>query len=98
MGDTLYDRVNNEDLQVEALRFDGLWEIRTELGYIMPSWFVPVHADSLERIADDVEAAEGWCDQNGDYGTGISSVGESTLREWADRIRKLAEKEARDGD
>lgn len=46
--------------------------------------------DSLGRIADELEAAVKWCDQNGSYGTGISSVTESTLREWADRIRKLA--------
>lgn len=34
-----------------------------------------------------------WRDGDGEYGTGVSSVEESTLREWADRIRKLAEKE-----
>lgn len=49
--------------------------------------------DSWERIAEDIEAAEGWCDGKGAYGTGVTSVSESTLREWADRIRKLAEKE-----
>lgn len=93
VGDTLHDSMNDEELQVEALRFDGQWEIRTELGYIMPSWFVPVRPDSLERIADDIEAAEDWCDREGEYGTGITSVKESTLREWAERIRKLAAKE-----
>lgn len=46
--------------------------------------------DSLERIADEIEAAEGWRDEDGEYWTGISSVEESMLREWADRIRKLA--------
>jgi hypothetical protein len=49
--------------------------------------------DTFERIAGDIEAAEDWCDKNGEYGTGITSVSESTLREWADRIRKLAKKE-----
>ena len=53
----------------------------------------PEPADSFERIAEDIEAAEDWCDQNGDYGTGITSVSEATLREWVERIRKLAEKE-----
>lgn len=47
-------------------------------------------AESLERIADELEAAEGWCDQNGRYATGIVSISESKLREWSDRIRKLA--------
>ena len=93
VGDTLYDRESGEEIQVDSLRFNGQWEIRTVLGYIMPCWRVHKHPDSLECIADEIEDAEGWCDQNGDYGTGISSVGESTLREWADRIRKLAEKE-----
>lgn len=50
-------------------------------------------ADSLERIADDIERAEKWCDQNGHYGTGVTSVEERTLRDWAERIRKLAENE-----
>lgn len=50
-------------------------------------------ADSLERIADELEAAEGWCDKNGDYDTGIVSISEPKLREWSDRIRKLAERE-----
>ena len=47
-------------------------------------------ADSWERIAGDIKAAEGWCDHNGDYGTGIVSISEQKLREWSDRIRKLA--------
>lgn len=50
-------------------------------------------ADSLERIADELEVAEGWCDKNGDYDTGIVSISEPKLREWSDRIRKLAKKE-----
>lgn len=50
--------------------------------------------DSFERIADDIEAAEDWCDKNGEYETGITSVEESTLREWADRIRKLAKEDS----
>lgn len=49
--------------------------------------------DSLERVAEDIEAAEDWCDGEGEYGTGVTSVKESTLREWAERIRKLAAKE-----
>lgn len=65
---------------------------------LKPEWLSHERPDSWERIADEIEDAEGWCDQNGGYGTGISSVGESTLREWADRIRKLAKEEARDGD
>lgn len=82
VGDTLHDRVNDLDLQVEALRFDGQWEIRTELGYIMPSWFVPKHPDSFERIADELET---WCD-----GADVDGDTCGTPRELADRIRRLA--------
>ena len=53
----------------------------------------PEPADSWERIAGDIESAKGWCDQNGDYGTGLVSISEPKLREWSDRIRKLAAKE-----
>lgn len=49
--------------------------------------------DSLERIADELEGAGNWCDQNGDYGTGIASISEQKLREWSDRIRRLAKRE-----
>jgi hypothetical protein len=48
--------------------------------------FKPEPADSLERIADEIEAAEEWRGQKGFYITG------SMLREWSDRIRKLAKK------
>lgn len=58
-----------------------------------PEPLEPEPAESWERIAGDIESAKGWCDQNGDYGTGIVSISESKLREWSDRIRKLAAKE-----
>ena len=46
--------------------------------------------DSWERIADELEGAEKWCDHDGRYATGIVSVSVPKLREWSDRIRKLA--------
>jgi hypothetical protein len=49
--------------------------------------------DSLESIADELEAAKGWRDQNGEYSRIVSSVSTKTLGDWADRIRKLAAKE-----
>lgn len=49
--------------------------------------------DSWERIAGDIESAKGWCDQSGDYDTGLVSISEPKLIKWADRIRKLAAKE-----
>lgn len=53
----------------------------------------PEPADSLARIAGEIKGAEAWCDQNGRYDTGLVSISEPKLREWADRIRRLAEKE-----
>lgn len=58
-----------------------------------PEPLEPEPADSLERIADELEAAEGWCDQNGLYATDIVSISVQKLSEWSDRIRKLAKKE-----
>ena len=49
--------------------------------------------DSLERIADELEAARGWRDQNGEHSCIVSSVSTKTLQEWADRIRKLAKED-----
>lgn len=48
--------------------------------------------DSWECIADELEAAEDWCDQNGLNYTGIVSISTHRLHEWSDRIRKLAKK------
>lgn len=97
VGDTLHDRVNDLDLQVEALRFDGQWEIRTGLGYSVPSWFVPVHADSLYRIADELDK---WFDKLDAWSDGVYVDKNACpeLRDFAERIRKLAKEEARDGD
>lgn len=47
---------------------------------------------SLLSTLKDVTGRSCWRDGDGEYWTGISSVEESVLREWADRIRKLAEK------
>lgn len=94
VGDTLHDRVNNLDLQVEALRFDGQWEIRTGLGYSVPSWFVPVHADSLYRIADELDK---WFDKLDAWSDGVYVDKNACpeLRGFADRIRKLAKEDER---
>lgn len=48
--------------------------------------------DSLERIADELEEAEKWCDKDGRYFTGIVSISVPKIHEWSDRIRKLAKK------
>lgn len=52
-----------------------------------------IDRDELLRIAEELEGAEKWCGKDGVYGTGIVSISEPKLREWSDRIRKLAKKE-----
>ena len=82
VGDTLYDRASDQKIHVEALRFDGLWEIRTVLGYVMPRWYVHERPDSFERIADDLDK---WCD-----GADVDGDACGKQREFAERICKLA--------
>lgn len=82
IGYVTHDCFIDEDVHIEGMVFKSEWEILTDFGRVKPHWLT--QPDSLGRIAEDIEAA---------YRTGITSVEESTLHEWADRIRKLAEKE-----
>lgn len=75
-------------------RNDGWWYIEDSSHVKYAAEFVWYERpDSFERIADDIEAAEDWCDQNGEHNSLVSSVSTKTLGDWADRIRKLADKE-----
>ena len=94
VGDTVFPE-DGRASKVTCIEFShGLHDIALSVcGNFLPVF--PEHVtheypDSWERIADDIERAEKWCDEEGEYGTGITSVKESTLHEWADRIRKLA--------
>ena len=93
IGEVMYDCFIDEDVHIEGMVFKSELEILTNFGRVKPHWLTHTRPDSLERIADDIEATEEWCDREVEYGTGITSVSESTLREWAERIRKLAKKE-----
>ena len=92
LGDTVYTD-NGSKADVKSIEFNqdenSVVFIVRGRGFF-PSSLAHTRPDSWERIAADIELAEKWCDKNGEYGTGITSVNESTLREWADRIRKLA--------
>lgn len=68
-----------------------------EKAFLKPYDLTHEYPDSLERIADELEAAKGWRDQNGEHSCIVSSVSTKTLQEWADRIRKMAEKEEENG-
>ena len=53
----------------------------------------PEPADSLGRIADDIKAVEERQGEDNEWRADAVFVSESTLREWEDRIRRLAERE-----
>lgn len=95
VGDMVYrDDVGNLEVRgINLMRHAVTVECECPDGtacIVFPTGIIHIRTDSLEQIADELEGAEKWCDQNGDYGTGISSIGSPTLHEWADRIRKLA--------
>lgn len=85
VGDALYRGA--EDMHVESLRFNGQWEIRNSLGYIMSCGNVHTSPDSWERIADDLED---WSKDNRTNGIG-EVFGKAAY--FADRIRKLAKED-----
>lgn len=99
VGDTVWDVGDGMKFTVTSITLyaDGAAKVDASCygcdAHTSPTDFTHNRPDSLERIADDIELAEKWCDQNGEYGTGISSVGESTLHGWAERIRKLAKED-----
>ena len=64
---------------VYAMGDSGQWR------YFMPEWLTHERPDSLERIADELEA---WCDRVDVDGDACEKP-----RDIADRIRKLAAKE-----
>lgn len=99
VGDTVYCDDDPEQLIVESFDDPGcvyVTLVKSPNGILYtvePSRLTHDEPpDSWERIADELEEAEKWCDQNGDYDTGIVSISEEKLREWSDRIRKLAKK------
>lgn len=96
VGDTVYCDGDPEPLIVDSFDDPGCVYVTLAknpsgmLYIIEPSRLSHECHDSWERIADELEGAEKWCDQNGDYDTGVVSISEEKLRKWSDRIRKLA--------
>ena len=94
IGDTIYTEDGNMD-DVIGIYFMPYKEnvvcMLSDGGSIVcaPHELSHERPDSLERIAEDIEAAEDWCDQNGEHNSLVSSVSTKTLGDWADRIRKL---------
>lgn len=94
VGDTVWGCASNMKMIIDELHmtYKG-WAVLTIDGFTPQGDGVThILPDSWELIADELEDAEDWCDQNGHYGTGVVSIGAQTLHEWSDRIRKLAKK------
>lgn len=80
VGDTVYCDDSFEQFIVDS--FDGAGCIFVTLAErpdgitytIEPSRLSHEFHDNWERIADELEGAEKWCDQNGDYDTGIGGA------------------------
>jgi hypothetical protein len=92
--DTVYDRKSGSKMEVRSMSFNGQWHLTTNKGHINNTSLVACEMpDSFECIADELEAAKGWRDQNGEHNSLVSSVSTKTLGDWADRIRKLAKED-----
>lgn len=97
VGDTVYLDDGSADKVTRiciGIYEDGIYSL--VFGYnfsVRPEHVSHTKHDSLECIADELEAAKGWRDQNGEYSCIVSSVSTKTLGDWADRIRRLAENE-----
>lgn len=84
VGDTVWECANGDEMTVRELHMNTgkRWVISTGGGWLYGALEV-THArpDSLERIADEIEAS---------HNPALGFISESTLDDWADRIRKLA--------
>lgn len=74
VGYTLYNFESGLEMRVEELRLRKEWEILTNYGYTDKPTDL-TKTDSLKRIANEIEN---------------TNPANQYLREWADRIRKLA--------
>ena len=42
--------------------------------------------DQLQALRDKLHEAQGWCDHNGDHGTGYVSLTVDTLQQWENAV------------
>ena len=94
LGDTVYNHNGREREVTSLLRLQGkdcpMWMVSAGVdGYVSPRGLTHERPDSLERIADDLDA---WCDL-----TDVDGNACVEPRELAERIRRLAEREASNG-
>lgn len=86
VGDTVWGCISGMQMAVRQLRLTDRWTISTDTGFA-PKVSAVTHTapESLERIADEMD---NFADAN--YASGLLKQG---IKDFAERIRKLAEKE-----
>lgn len=91
VGDTVWGCISGMQMAVLELRLKDRWTISTDTGFIPKASAVThVSPDSFERIADELERyANDSCGEDE-----IDGATASTLVDFADRIRRLAKREA----
>ena len=85
VGDTVYGCISGRKSQATGLRLEDAWVILTNHGFGEPHIFTHSSPDSLERIADELDA---WCDR-----VDVDGDACDRPRDLADRIRKLAKEQ-----
>lgn len=50
---------------------------------------IKVEIGSAHALSNDLKLACGWCDQNGNYDTGMVSVDVLRLRKWLEMVTLL---------
>lgn len=100
VGDTVYT-ADGSEAYVARIDFvpdvPGV-ELQFPCGTIseyVPRYIYHTRPDSWERIADDIKAVEERQGEDSEWRADAVFVSESTLREWKDRIRKLAERDGK---
>lgn len=88
--DTLYDVNSGSQMQVRSMTIDRSWMITTD-GWCTyaPSTVTHIRPDSLERIADELDAwrvAASWDCR-------INAIDEDIVHDLAERIRNLAKED-----
>ena len=88
VGDTVWGCRSGMKMTISELRMTtNGWSISTSSGYLTDAEVTHIRPDSLESIADELEA---WCD---DVDVDGDACGKP--RDLADRIRRLAAKDKR---
>ena len=88
VGDTVWGCISGTQMVIHELRLKDRWAISTDTGFI-PKASAVTHErpDSWERIADELDEQAGSLTKDG------YTWQEDAIHDFADRIRRLAERE-----